>query len=105
MGPFYYVLPFGQLSKSIPFEPITQIAWATGKKAETFDPEKGAQTVANFLKACSGELTEAARALGNRSIREINRDDLIALERKAAAVLGLPPSWRPPRSTSRTRCR
>ena len=95
----------GQLSKSIPFEPITQIAWATGKKAETFDPEQGAQTVANFLKACTGELAEAARALGKRSIREINRDDLIALEREASAVLGLPPSWRSPRSTSRTRRR
>lgn len=92
----------GQLSRSIPFEPITQIAWVTGEKAGTFDPEEGAKTVANFLRACSGELAEAIRALGKRSIREVNREDLIALDRETAAILRLPPSWCPPRNPSRS---
>ena len=87
----------GQISKSVPFEPVTQICWATGDKADTFDSNKGAQTVANFLKACAGELAEAARALGKQSLKEINRDDLIARDPQTAAVLGLPPSWLPPK--------
>lgn len=86
----------GQLSKAIPFEPITTIAWATGAKADQFDPAKGAETVANFLRSCAGEMREAARALGKDSIRAINRSDLIARDRETAAILKLPPSWRPP---------
>lgn len=86
----------GQISKAVPFEPITSITWAKGSKVDQFDAEKGAQTVANFLQSCAGELTEAARALGKRSIREIRRDDLLALDRETAETLGLPPSWRSP---------
>lgn len=85
-----------QLSKSVPFEPITQIAWATGSQADTFDSDQGAETVANFLRACAAELAEAARGLGKRSIGEIGREDLVALDRETAAVLGLSASWRSP---------
>lgn len=86
----------GQISKAVPFEPITSITWANGSAVDRFDPEKGAQTVANFLQASAGELREAARALGKRSIQEITREDLLALDRETAETLGLPPSWRPP---------
>lgn len=95
----------GQVSKAVPFEPITQVCWATGKHAGRFDPEKGARTVANFLKACAGELAEAARGLGKRSLRAVGREDLVALDRETAAVLGLPPSWRPPRAAGGQRGR
>lgn len=90
----------GQISKSVPFEPVTQICWANGQFADTFDSEKGADTVANFLQACAGELMEAGRALGKRSIHEINRDDLIARNQETASLLGLPPSWIAPGQSS-----
>lgn len=86
----------GQLSKSIPFEPITQLCWATGSKVDSFDAKKGAQTVSNFLHSCAEEFKEAARSLGKKSIREINREDLIARDPQTAAMLQLPPSWRAP---------
>ena len=86
----------GQLSKAIPFEPITQLAWATGRLAGWFDPEHGARTVANFLRACTLEMAEAARALGKDSLRAVDRSDLVARTADAARMLGLPPSWRPP---------
>lgn len=86
----------GQLSKVVPFEPITQLAWATGDKAHRYDPELGALHVANFLRACAEEMAEAARALGKGSLREVGRDDLLARTPQAAAMYGLPPSWRPP---------
>jgi methylamine---glutamate N-methyltransferase subunit C len=88
----------GSLSKAVPLEPVTQIAWASGKHAQEFDPELGAETVKNFLMACAGELTEAARALGKKSIRDVCREDLVALDRETAEVLGLSPAWRAPAS-------
>lgn len=88
----------GQLSKAIPFEPITQLVWATGRLAGRFNPEDGARTVANFLRACTLEMAEAARALGKDSLRAIDRSDLVARTPDAARMFGLPPSWRPPGS-------
>lgn len=88
----------GQLSKAIPFEPITQLVWATGRRARRFDPERGARTVANFLQACTLEMAEAARALGKDSLRAVDRSDLVARTPETARMLGLPPSWRPPGS-------
>lgn len=86
----------GQLSKAVPFEPITTLAFARGSLAHRFDPEEGARTVANFLRACREEMAEAARALGKRSLREIGRGDRVARDRETAEILSLPPSWLPP---------
>lgn len=86
----------GQLSKAVPFEPITSLVLATGPLADRFDPELGARHLANFLRACAEEMAEAARALGKRSLREVGREDLIARDRETAEILGLPPSWLPP---------
>lgn len=86
----------GQLSKAVPFEPITQIAWATGQQVADFDPDQGAATLAHFLRACAGELAEGVRALGKPAARAVGRTDLVALDGDAAARFGLPPSWRAP---------
>lgn len=86
----------GQISRSVPFEPVTQIAWANGSKADQYDPDLGSRNVANFLRSCAGEMVEAARALGKASIHDVNRDDLVALDQETAAVMGLQPSWLPP---------
>ncbi|GAB6875297.1 FMN-binding glutamate synthase family protein [Thermaerobacter litoralis] len=86
----------GQLSKPLPFEPITQLVWATGRLAGRFDPGEGARTVAQFLRACTLEMAEAARALGRERLSAIDRTDLVARTPAAARILGLPPAWRPP---------
>lgn len=88
----------GQEWRTIPYEPIVQMAWAMGKHARQFDPDQGATAVANYLKSCAAELAEACRALGKRSVQEVSRDDLVALDRETAATLGIQPSWRPPRA-------
>lgn len=90
----------GQLSKAVPFEPITQLVWATGRLANRFDISHGARTVANLLRACTLEMAEAARALGRDSLCAIDRTDLVARTPEAARILGLPPAWRPPGSRS-----
>lgn len=92
----------GQLSEVVPFEPVTTLVFASGRHADRFDPELGARNLANFLRACAAEMAEAARALGRRALREITREDLVARDREAAEVFGLPPSWLPPRRPGRS---
>ena len=86
----------GQITRTVPFEPVMEIAWATGRKAGQYDPSLGSRNVANFLQACRGEMAEAARALGKASIHDVSRDDLVALDQETAAAMGLQPSWLPP---------
>lgn len=85
-----------QLTRAVPFEPVTSLVFATGRLADRFDPQLGAQSLANFLRSCAAEMAEAARALGKRRLRDIGREDLVARDREAAETLGLPPSWCPP---------
>ncbi len=91
-----------QISKSVPFEPVTQLVWSGGDKSESFDSDLGARTVAHFLRACTLEMAEAARALGKRSLQEINREDLLAADPDTARMFGLSPSWLPVGSGRRT---
>ncbi|MBE3589869.1 MAG: FMN-binding glutamate synthase family protein [Firmicutes bacterium] len=88
-----------QLSRAVPFEPITTLVFARGRHADEFDADLGARSLGNFLRACTAEMAEAARALGRKSIREIGPKDLVALNREAAEIFGLPPSWRPSRGS------
>ncbi|MDI3317049.1 MAG: FMN-binding glutamate synthase family protein [Bacillota bacterium] len=90
----------GQLSKSVPVEPVTQIAWAAGRFARRFDPDLGAETVHRFLRSVRGELADGLRALGRPRLRDLTRGDLVARDRVAAEVFELPVSWRPPRNWS-----
>jgi glutamate synthase domain-containing protein 2 len=92
-----YAAAHGQVHKALPFEPLTEISWATGKLADTYDPDQGAKYVTNYLRACAGELSEAARALGKQRLAEIDRSDLVAWDPTTAAALGLPPTWLAPR--------
>lgn len=90
-----------QVSKSVPFEPVTQLVWVGGQRTHMLDPDEGAKGLANFLKSCAGELAEALRALGLRSVSELSADLLIARDPDTAAVTGLPPSWQSPADRAR----
>lgn len=89
-------LAHGQLSRVVPFEPVTQLLWARGVRARRFDVEQGARNGANFLQSCRSEMAEAARALGRRRLRDITRADLVARDMEAVTTLELPPTWQAP---------
>lgn len=89
------------VSKSVPFEPVTQLVWVGGQRTHMLDPEEGGKTLANFLKSAAGEMQEALRALGMCSIAELSPDVLIARDPATAEVTGLPPSWRSPGERAR----
>lgn len=88
----------GQLSRTLPFEPISQIVWASSPKARKFNTDQGARALANFLQSVNAELADAIRALGKNSVHDVSRADLVALDRETATILKLPPGWLPPGS-------
>ena len=85
-----FALTHQQVAKSVPWEPPTQLVYDMGSLADQFDPEQGAQSLANFLKASAEEMALGARALGRGALREVNREDLFAVDPETAAITGLP---------------
>ncbi|HHX74871.1 MAG TPA: FMN-binding glutamate synthase family protein, partial [Firmicutes bacterium] len=69
--------------------PPTQVVWYSGKYARRFNVKKGAQYLRQFLQACKEELETAVMALGKTSIREVGREDLMALNELIAKGCGL----------------
>lgn len=90
-----FALSHTQLLHALPFEPPTQVVWYHGKYSKKFDIEKGAQSVANYLISAALELKESIRALGKRSITEVNKDDLMCLDDETAKITGLSVAYKP----------
>lgn len=91
-----FAVTHDQVDRAVPWEPPTQLVWATGALARRFDPERGAQSLARFLRAVADEMAIGARALGKRALRDVNRDDLVALDPETAAITGVPLAYRLP---------
>lgn len=84
-----------QALKVIPFEPVTQLVWHGGSHEDEFDLEAGATSLANYLKACQQELEKGIRALGKKSLREVNKKDLVALSELIGKGCGVPMAYEP----------
>ncbi len=78
-----------QVTKSIPWEPPTGLLYRDAKESDMFDPEKGAQKLNNYFQSCVREMETVARSLGKFSLKEIGRDDLVALDPLYAKVAGI----------------
>lgn len=79
-----------QLTKTIPFEPPTELVFEQGKLKEKLDIEAGALSVANFLTSCNQEMTLAMRTMGHTSLKELSVADLCALTPEVAQLTGAP---------------
>jgi glutamate synthase domain-containing protein 2 len=86
-----------QVTKVLPFEPISQLAWSSGKFADQLDVEKAAKHTANLLKSSIEEMKIATMCLGKKSIMEVSKEDLIALDPETSRLTGVPLAyqWRP----------
>ncbi|MGE5486133.1 MAG: hypothetical protein ACM3X4_14065 [Ignavibacteriales bacterium] len=60
-----------------------------GKQTEKLNVEEAAQSVANYLKATAQELECGIRCVGKQSLREVCKDDLVALDREMAEITGV----------------
>lgn len=79
-----------QLTKVIPFEPPTQLAWANSSMWDHFDEDAGALSLAKYLMSCADEIAIGLRALGKKTLRDLNADDLIAWDPEVARITGRP---------------
>lgn len=85
-----YAAMHDQIVNTLPYEPPTQMAWSNGTLTDLYDQEKGAQSVARFLNNFAEELKIGVRALGKRSIKELNRGDLLAWDPDVSRITGVP---------------
>lgn len=78
-----------QLNIATPFEPPVQTALYHGKFKEDINIEEAAEHLAKFLKSCVEEMKMVAYALGKTDLKQIDRTDLVCMDRELARVLGV----------------
>lgn len=88
-----FALSHGQVFKSLPWEPPTQIVFYDGHQADQFDVDEGADRLGKFLRSCAKEMEVGVRALGKTSLQELAREDLMALDAVTAEVCHVQPSY------------
>jgi glutamate synthase domain-containing protein 2 len=101
-----YAMSHLQVTKSLPWEPPTQLVYYSGKHKDKFDPVQASIHLANFLHSCMEEIKIAVRALGKSSIKEVNKTDLVALDDLTSKVTGIRTAYDPilsPHSIRQTR--
>lgn len=85
-----------QISRAAPFEPATQLVLYLGKFKEDLDVEKAAAHLAKFLKSCVDEMKLVCYALGKTDLAQLDRSDLVCVDRNLAEVLGVDYAGWPP---------
>ncbi|NMA02598.1 MAG: FMN-binding glutamate synthase family protein [Clostridia bacterium] len=85
-----FAMSHTQVLKAMPWEPPPSVVFYKGAFQKDFKINKGAQSLAKFLKACNEEIKEGIRALCKRSLKEVNKEDLFALHPYTAEILGIP---------------
>lgn len=78
-----------QITKPIPWEPPTGLIYHGGKEEAKYNPELGAKHFSNYLGSCVAEMRRIARSLGKRSLRELSKKDLVAIDPLYAAMAGV----------------
>jgi len=78
-----------QITKTTPYAPATQIALYDGKLSTQLDIDKAAQHLANFLQSCIAEMKLAVQAVGKYAFKELNREDLVTVDRDLAEFIGI----------------
>ncbi|WP_369414656.1 FMN-binding glutamate synthase family protein [Collibacillus ludicampi] len=90
-----FAMTHTQVTKTIPWEPPTQLVFYSGSHKEKFDPARASLYLSNFLNSCMEEIKIAVRALGKSSIKEVNKSDLVALDDLTAKVTGVQSAYEP----------
>ena len=69
---------------------VTGIATQDPEHEERYKPETEARNIHRFLESVRWQIAAITYALGYADVRELNRDDLVALTPEAATITGLP---------------
>ncbi len=65
------------------------MVYYTGSKKELYDVEEGSVFAARFLRSMVEEMKLAATALGKTALKDVGREDLVALDPVSAQITGL----------------
>ncbi|MEW6623262.1 MAG: FMN-binding glutamate synthase family protein [Bacillota bacterium] len=84
-----FAVTHNQALQAMPYEPPTQVTWYKGLYSKQFNVEMGANNLYKYLCSCAGEIVEGIKALGKKSLMEVNKDDLIALTPEIAKITGV----------------
>lgn len=84
-----YALVNKQYKKILPLESPSTIISYSAKNNKNFDIDLGAERVSYVLRSMVAEMEQMLRALGKSSIRDLNPDDLMALDSFSAEVAGV----------------
>lgn len=76
-----------QMTKSMPFEPPTDLVVYTGKLTDRLDVDKSAQNLFFFLNACVREMELVAMTTGKTALADIDQNDLVCLDPFLAPAL------------------
>lgn len=91
-----FAVSHGQVFKSLPWEPPTQLVFYGGEQADEFDVDEGADRLARFLRSCAEEIGIALRSMGKTSLAQLSKEQLMALDENIAQMCGVPVSYRAP---------
>ncbi len=78
-----------QVAKTLPQAPPSQLALYTGRMTDKLDVNKAARHLANFLASCLVEMQLAAQAVGRNSFKELDRTDLVMVDKDLAEFAGV----------------
>ncbi|MDR3591713.1 MAG: FMN-binding glutamate synthase family protein [Negativicutes bacterium] len=78
-----------QVVKVTPQAPPTELALYDGRMNDKLDIDKAALHLANFLKSCLAEMKLAVQALGKTALSELDRSDLVTVDKDLADFAGI----------------
>lgn len=78
-----------QVVKALPQAPPSQLALYDGRLADKVDIDKAALHLANFLNSCTAEMKLAVQAVGKYAASELDRGDLVAVDKDLAEFAGI----------------
>lgn len=84
-----FALVHGQIEKAIPWEPPTTLIYYDSPSKTKLNINQAAANVVNALQSMVLEMEEGIRALGKSSLKELNADDLVALDALTAEITGV----------------
>jgi len=84
-----FALGHGQLDKVIPWEPPTTLVYYDSPTKTQLNINQAATNVVNALQSMVLEMEEGMRGLGKASLKELNSDDLVALDALTAEITGV----------------
>ncbi|KUO50465.1 MAG: glutamate synthase [Desulfitibacter sp. BRH_c19] len=85
-----FAMSHTEVLEALPWEPPPTVVFYKGPLNNKFNVNTGAKNLSKFLTSCNEEIMIGVRALGKKSIKEVNKNDLFALDSYIAKVVDIP---------------